>query len=116
MFQEVWKYVIPALDQHTARMGELEKEDPSKEDSPESSIDLSRRRPESRTSSEPHQPRFEEISLDSPDFREDKTGSVNSEDCLNNNVEMAVLKSGKGKYVVNKDPATEEEGEFTHKQ
>ena len=109
MFQEVWKYVIPALDHRTPRMGELEKEDPSKEDSPETSIDLSRRRPESRTSSERHQPHFEEISLDSPDFREDKTQSVNSEDCLNNNVEMAVLKSGKGKYVVNKDPATDED-------
>ena len=68
MFQEVWKYVIPALDQHTARMGELEKEDPSKEDSPETSIDLSRRRAGSRTSSEQNLPQFEEISLDSPDW------------------------------------------------
>ena len=106
MFQEVLKYVIGGPDPHTLTMGELQAEDPSKEEeSPQAA------RPESRTTSE-HNPQFEEISLDSPDFREDKTGaSGNSEDCLNNNVDMAIIKSGK--YVVNKPTEAEESKDET---
>lgn len=106
MFQEVLKYVIGGPDPHRLTMGELQAEDPSKEEeSPQAA------RPESRTASE-HNPQFEEISLDSPDFREDKTGaSGNSEDCLNNNVDMAIIKSGK--YVVNKPTEAEESKDET---